>query len=148
MSTYRAPGGRIQVDGGQLGRRERRALAKAARKPRPGRVATLGGRLDLVRTLIRRETVELPRLGGEPPRYAVLPVIPDDATPELAEGMRRRNVATGLDKCPCGAPRIPQPDDDDVIGWAECDHTPDCPAHDTNLDRALTAWSARKLGGA
>ncbi len=80
-----------------------------------------------------------------------LPVIPADATPALAEGLRRRRVAGTLGRCPCGAVRPAPTAVQDAAAEQGTAHMPfphkaDCPAHDGLLGPELAAW--QRKGGA
>lgn len=87
------------------------------------------------------------------PATVDIPIIPADAAPELAEGLRRRRVAATLGRCPCGARRQSTPvveraaeqsDPNRPTAHAPFNHRADCPAHDTPLSAALAAWQNRK----
>jgi len=145
MSTYRTPDGRLQVDAGPLTRRQRRALARAARRRKPART----GRPREIQTEVVYTTIV------ERPATVEVPVIPADASPELAEGLRRRRVAAIFGRCPCGATRqvtpiglaaAEQADPARPAGHLPFNHTPDCPGHDTPLSAALAAWQTKQGG--
>lgn len=58
------------------------------------------------------------------------PSIPDDASPELKNGLAVRNAATLTGRCPgCGAvAKIVAPPTPGGIGTARMEHEDDCPA--------------------
>ncbi|MGI5182230.1 hypothetical protein ACQEVZ_38650 [Dactylosporangium sp. CA-152071] len=96
---------------------------------------------ELLRTTIRGERA-----------VAEVPVIPDDAPPALREGLRRRRVAAGLGRCPCGATRhitpaiwaaLCQSDPDRPTGHAPFNHTADCPAHAERLGPEIEHWQGK-----
>lgn len=81
------------------------------------------------------------------PAVTMLPVIPADASPALAEGLRRRRVAAALGKCPCGATRqispIAHAVAEQTAAHMPFNHRPDCPAHDDLLGPELDAWQRK-----
>ncbi|MDG4788091.1 hypothetical protein O7626_19455 [Micromonospora sp. WMMD1102] len=137
MSTSRTPDGRLQVDAGPTSRRDRRALAKAGRRKPSG---------PSVRQLVT-EPVAIVVDGL--PAVTEVPVIPADASPALAEGLRRRRVAAALGRCPCGAQR-PAPTAVQAAAAEQgtahmpIPHEADCPAHDDLLGPELAAWQNAK----
>lgn len=92
--------------------------------------------------------------GGGRAAY-VLPVIPEDADPEIREGLARRRVAALTGECPCGAdsPELSrqqrrakaraQAKRTTTLTRAAFEHEPECPAVDTNLVPLLRAWVNR-----
>lgn len=83
---------------------------------------------------------------------ASVAVIPDDASPALREGLRRRRVAAGLGRCPCGATRqvtsislvaLLQADPDRPGRQAPFNHAADCPAHDDLLTPEVARWKRK-----
>ncbi len=60
----------------------------------------------------------------------IAPPIPDDASPEVKNGLAVRNAATRSGRCPsCGAlAEIVTPPAPGSIGEARMTHEPDCPA--------------------
>lgn len=88
------------------------------------------------------------------PAATTLPVIPADASPQLAEGLRRHRVAALRGRCPCGARRIASPfppgrtHETQTLGYVAgapaqhrpFNHRPDCPAHRDLLDPAIEQW--------
>lgn len=83
----------------------------------------------------------------------VLPVIPEDADPEIREGLARRRLAALTGQCPCGAdsPTLTrqqrraqerrQAKAANTILRAAFEHENDCPAVDDNLIPHLRAWA-------
>lgn len=87
-------------------------------------------------------------LNGQP-AVSEVPVIPADAPTAFAEGLRRRRVAVGLGRCPCGATRRMTAvalagADQGVPQHMPFDHRADCPAHDELLGAELAAWQNRE----
>ncbi len=90
--------------------------------------------------------------GGGRAAY-VLPVIPEDASPEIREGLARRRLAALTGECPCGAdsPELSRQQrrararnrakQAATLTRAAFAHEPDCPAIDTNLVPLLQAWA-------
>lgn len=85
------------------------------------------------------------------PAVTPVPVIPADASPAFAEGLRRRRVAAVLGRCPCGATR--RTTELTLAGATQgtlqhmpFDHRADCPAHDELLGAELAAWQTTKGG--
>ncbi len=90
----------------------------------------------------------------------VLPVIPDDASPELREGLARRRIAALTGQCPCGADspelsrqqrrarqrRREKAQTMAVAARAAFHHEVGCPATDDHLVPLLRQWMAE--GGA
>lgn len=90
-------------------------------------------------------------IGGKP-AVADVPVIPADASPALAEGLRRRRVAAGLGRCPCGATRqitaitqaaLQHSDPARPSAHVPFNHATDCPAHDDVLGPEIQRWQGK-----
>lgn len=80
------------------------------------------------------------------------PVIPDDAPPDVREGLARRKLANAGRPCPCGAAagvpvsnraqrRAQARSGAAGLPRAEVLHEADCPASDTYLAPRLRAWA-------
>lgn len=71
----------------------------------------------------------------------VTPAIPDDAPPEVREGIARRRLVFSEGRCPCGAVlTIPENRPPGSAGIARVEHEADCPASDKALTAALRRW--------
>lgn len=84
----------------------------------------------------------------------VLPAIPEDATPNLREGLARRRIAALTGECPCGADspelsrqqrrarqrRRDKAKTQAVAARAVFEHEPDCLAANENLIPLLREW--------
>jgi hypothetical protein len=83
----------------------------------------------------------------------VLPVIPEDAAPEVREGLARRRLAALTGQCPCGAdnPALTRQQRrarerrkakaTNTLLRAAFEHENDCLAVDDNLIPHLRAWA-------
>jgi hypothetical protein len=74
----------------------------------------------------------------------VLPVVPEDASTDVREGIARRRVVALTGVCPCGA-RAVRPSREERraarragrVAWALIEHESGCPAP---LDGSVTTW--------
>lgn len=80
-------------------------------------------------------------------RHAIvdIPVIPADACPELAEGLRRRRVAALRGRCPCGARRPAAQLATSKVQLLRFPHEPSCPAHEDLLAPLVDAWQQQEV---
>ncbi len=101
---------------------------------------------------LRDELVVVERPDGTRIAY-VLPVIPEDAAPEVREGLARRRLAALTGHCPCGesgpvltrqqrrARERERAKGGTAVIHAQFEHEADCLAVDDNLIPHLRAWA-------
>jgi hypothetical protein len=101
---------------------------------------------------LHNELVIVDEPGGIRVAY-VLPVIPEDAAPEVREGLARRRLAALSGRCPCGgesaaltrqqrrARERERAKGSTALLHATFEHETDCLAVDDNLIPHLRAWA-------
>jgi hypothetical protein len=101
---------------------------------------------------LRNELAIVDRPDGTRIAY-VLPIIPEDAAPEVREGLARRRIAALTDRCPCGTQGLiltrqqrrarerARAKGCTALLHAAFEHEPDCLAVDDNLLPHLRAWA-------